>query len=153
MQRHFGLRREESLKIKPHIADQGTKLVLLGSWCKGNRSREIPIRIEEQRRWLDEAKLLAWNSQRSLIPEEKSYIRHRYVYDKQLRNSGIRSHGLHHAYAQNRYKELTGWDAPLAGGTQPKTYNYEQRRKDIIARMILTEELGHGRLQITRQYC
>lgn len=152
LQRHFGLRREESLKIKPHIADQGTKLVLIGSWCKGNRSREIPIRTEEQRRWLDEAKLLAWNSQRSLIPEAKSYIRHRYVYDKQLRNSGIRSHGLRHAYAQNRYKELTGWDAPLAGGPPPKTYNYEQRRKDILARMILTEELGHSRIQITRQY-
>ncbi len=113
LQRNFGLRREESLKIKPHLADQEYKLVLLGSWCKGNRNREIPIRTTEQRRWLDEAKLLAWNVNRSLIPESKTYIQHRYVYDKQLRNSNIRSHGFRHGYAQQRYKELTGWDAPI----------------------------------------
>ena len=87
-----------------------------------------------------------------MIPESKSYISHRYTYDKQLRNSGIRSHGLRHAYAQRRYKELTGWNAPIAGGPQPKELNYEQRRKDILARMILTEELGHSRTQILRAY-
>jgi site-specific recombinase XerD len=151
LQRHFGLRREESLKIKPHLADQEHKLVLLGAWCKGNRSREIPIRTAEQRRWLDEAKLLAWRVNRSLIPESKTYIQHRYVYDKQLRNSNIRSHGLRHAYTQQRYKELTGWDAPIAGGPDPKTFNYEQRRQDTLARMILTEELGHSRIQITKK--
>ncbi len=153
LQRHFGLRREESLKIKPHLADQEYKLVLLGSWCKGNRNREVPIRTAEQRRWLDEAKLLAWNVNRSLIPESKTYIQHRYVYDKQLRNSNIRSHGFRHGYAQRRYKELTGWDAPIAGGPDPRTFNYEQRRQDTLARMILTEELGHGRIQIVKNYC
>ncbi len=151
LQRHFGLRREESLKIKPYLADHEYKLVLLSSWCKGNRSREIPIRTAEQRRWLDEAKLLAWHANRSLIPESKTYIQHRYVYDQQLRHSGIRSHGLRHAYAQERYKELTGWEAPIAGGPDPKTLDYEQRRKDTLARMILTEELGHSRIQITRK--
>ena len=152
LQRHFGLRREESLKIKPHLADQEYKLVLLGAWCKGNRNREIPIRTAEQRRWLDEAKLLAWNVNRSLIPESKTYIQHRYVYDKQLRNSNIRSHGFRHAYAQQRYKELTGWNAPITGGPDPKTFNYEQRRQDTLARLILTEELGHGRIQIVKNY-
>jgi site-specific recombinase XerD len=153
LQRHFGLRREESLKIKPHIADEGDKLKLLGSWCKGNRSREIPIHTEAQRYWLNEAKRLAYDIERSLIPESKSYIRHRYTYDKQLQNSGIRSHGLRHAYAQKRYKELTGWNCPLAGGPRQKDFNYEQRRKDIMARMTLSSELGHGRLQIIKNYC
>lgn len=153
LQRNFGLRREESLKIKPHLADQEYKLVLLGAWCKGNRNREIPIRTAEQRRWLDETKLLAWNVNRSLIPESKNYIQQRYVYDKQLRHSAIRSHGLRHAYAQQRYQELTGWNAPIAGGPDPKTFNYEQRRQDMLARMILTEELGHSRIQITKIYC
>ncbi len=153
LQRHFGLRREESLKIKPHLADHDHKLVLLGAWCKGNRPREISIRTAEQRRWLDEAKLLAWHVNRSLIPESKTYIQQRYVYDQQLRHSGIRSHGLLHDYAQQRYKELTGWAAPIAGGPDPKTFNYEQRRQDTLARMILTEELGHSRIQITKNYC
>jgi len=35
LQRAFGLRREEAMKIQPHQADQGTVLVLQGSWCKG----------------------------------------------------------------------------------------------------------------------
>lgn len=104
----FGFRREESLKIKPFMADQTDKLVLLGSWCKGNRSREIPIQTEEQRYWLEEAKLLVRNASKSLIPDSKSYIQHRYVYDKQLQQIGIRSHALRHAYAQRRYQELTG---------------------------------------------
>ncbi len=153
LQRNFGLRREESLKIKPCLADHEHKLVLLGAWCKGNRPREIPIRTTEQRRWLDEAKLLAWHVNRSLIPESKTYIQQRNIYDQRLRHSGIRSHGLRHAYAQQRYKELTGWEAPIAGGPDQKTFNYEQRRQDTLARMILTEELGHSRIQITKNYC
>lgn len=152
LQRHFGLRREESLKIRPFLADQGHKLVLLGAWCKGNRGREIQIRTDAQRQWLDEAKKLAWRADRSLIPESKSYIQHRYVYDKQLQKAGIRSHGLRHAYAQQRYKELTGWEAPIVGGPTQKDFDYEQRHADLLARMILTEELGHSRIQITKNY-
>ncbi len=152
LQRVFGLRREESIKIKPHMADQGGKLLLQGSWCKGNRQREVPIRTEEQRHWLEQAKKFVASPERSLIPPHKSYIQHRYVYDKQLQRANIRSHGLRHAYAQQRYKELTGWDSPINSGPQYKALSYEQRRVDILARMTLTEELGHSRVQITRSY-
>lgn len=151
LQRVFGLRREESLKIKPYMADKGDKLCLLGAWCKGNRSREIPIHTEEQRRWLEEAKALV-KVQHSLIPQEKTYIQHRYVYEKQLRKIGIRSHGLRHAYAQRRYQELTGWASPMAGGLRPRDYNPEQQRQDVAARLALSEELGHSRIAITRCY-
>jgi hypothetical protein len=37
LQRVFGLRREESLKIKPHMAIQNNMLVLQPTWCKGGR--------------------------------------------------------------------------------------------------------------------
>ena len=153
LQRHFGLRREESLKIKPMMADHGDHLSLLGSWCKGNRPREIPIRTEEQRYWLNKAKQYVGRYDQSLIPAEQSYIRHRYVYDKALQKAGIRSHGLRHAYAQQRYQELTGWAAPIAGGPQAKELTAEQHQQDIKARMLLTHELGHGRVAIIRQYC
>jgi site-specific recombinase XerC len=152
LQRCFGLRREESLKIKPMIADRGEQLVLLGSWCKGNRPREIPIRTPEQRYWLNEAKQFVKQPDRSLIPAGKSYIRHRYCYDKQLQKIGIRSHSLRHAYAQQRYRELTGWDAPIAGGPPTQALDAAQRQQNIQARMLLTEELGHSRIQITRNY-
>jgi hypothetical protein len=152
LQRTFGLRREESLKIRPHMADKNDKLLLLGTWCKGNRSREIPIRTEEQRYWLDQAKQLCTQLDHSMIPPHKSYIRHRHVYDKQLQRAGIRSHGLRHAYAQQRYKELTGQDSPIAGGLKFSEMPPQLQQKDRWARMVLTEELGHSRLQITSNY-
>lgn len=152
LQRCFGLRREESLKIKPHIADQGNVLALQGSWCKGNRPRHIPIRTEEQHYWLNEAKRYVEAYDRSLIPSGQSYIRHRYRYDKQLKKIGIRSHSLRHAYAQQRYQELTGWPAPIVGGLNPKALSDAQHQRDIEVRMIITEELGHSRIQITRNY-
>jgi site-specific recombinase XerC len=152
LQRLFGLRREESLKIKPIMADQVDKLVLQGSWCKGNRSREIPIRTAEQRQWLEAAKQWVDRMDQSLIPAGQSYIRHRYCYDKTLQKIGVRSHGLRHAYAQRRYRELTGWECPLAGGPQRNELSDPQRSQDVLARLILSEELGHSRIGVTRNY-
>ena len=53
LQRAFGLRREEALKIRPQQADQGDWLVLQGSWTKGGRERAVPIRTAAQREVLD----------------------------------------------------------------------------------------------------
>jgi site-specific recombinase XerC len=153
LQRVFGLRREESLKIKPRMADKGEKLELLASWCKGGRGRAIPIRTEEQRYWLDQAKKIAGKFNNSLIPEKKSYIKQRCVYDKQVARAGLKNlHGLRHAYAQLRYQELTGWKAPINGGPKSNQLTAEQKKIDYQARMILTEELGHSREQITVNY-
>ena len=71
LQAAFGLRREESLKIRPDQADQGNVLHLQASWCKDDRAREIPIRSEEQRQLLDAATVLANGG--SLIPADFSY--------------------------------------------------------------------------------
>ena len=49
-------------------------------------------------------------------------------------------------------KELTGWEAPINGGPDSKQLTPEQKEIDYRARMILTEELGHGREQITVAY-
>lgn len=153
LQRVFGLRREESLKIKPHLADKGDKIELLPSWCKGGRGRYVPIRTEEQRYWLDRAKEMAGRFGNSLIPQDTSYIRHRYVYDKQVARAGLRNlHGLRHAYAQQRYKELTGWEAPINGGPKASELFPSQKDLDHRARMILTEELGHSRKAIVKNY-
>lgn len=153
LQRVYGLRREESLKIKPHLADKGKKIELQPSWCKGSRGRFIPIRTEEQRYWLEQAKMLAGKFGYSLIPKGKSYIQQRYIYDKQVASAGLKNlHGLRHAYAQQRYKELTGWEAPINGGPKKSTLTKEAREIDRQARMIITEELGHSRIQITTSY-
>lgn len=153
LQRVFGLRREESLKIKPHLADNGNELKLQTSWCKGGRARNIPIQTEEQRYWLEKAKEIAGKFGNSLIPQDKNYIQHRYLYDKQTTRAGLKNlHGLRHAYAQRRFKELTGWEAPINGGPNLKQLTAEQKKIDHRARIILTSELGHGRISIVKNY-
>lgn len=154
LQRVFGLRREEALKIKPWQADRGEHLHLNASWCKGGRSRIIPILTKEQQHWLEEAKRLVVQKNASLIPKNKSYIQQRYLYDKQTLRAGLKNlHGLRHAYAQRRYKELTGWECPINGGLSSKQLTSAQKTKDYEARMIITEELGHSREQILSSYC
>lgn len=154
LQRVFGLRREESLKIKPHLADKGNELKLMPSWCKGGRERSVPILTEEQRHWLNKAKSVAGKFGNSLIPQDKSYIQHRNFYDRETQKAGLKNlHGLRHAYAQRRYNELTGWDAPINGGLSSKQLTPEQKEADCRARVILSEEMGHSREQVTVSYC
>ena len=151
LQRAFGLRREESLKIRPAWADREHKLVLQGSWTKGGRPREIPIRTPEQRELVERAKALAGNG--SLIPRDKSYINHLRVYKRQVAAAGFdKLHGLRHAYAQERYAELTGRAAPAAGGQSKGQLSAEGKASDYDARMTISRELGHDREAVTAVY-
>lgn len=154
LQKVFGLRREESLKIKPFLADKGTVLELQPTWCKGGRGRFVPIQTEEQRYWLSEAKRIADDKTGSLIPSRKNYIQQRYIYEKQAQKAHLKNlHGLRHAYAQRRYHELTGWHAPINGGPRSKQLTREQRKVDHLARLTISEELGHSREEIIKNYC
>ncbi|MBX9705595.1 MAG: integrase domain-containing protein [Gammaproteobacteria bacterium] len=149
-QKLFGLRGEESLKIQPHIADKGNFLHLHKT--KGNRERLIPILSEEQRAWVDKAKQLVDKSQ-SLIPAGTSYKTYKSRFDKACERADIRHrHGLRHAYAQQRYKELTGWDCPAKGGLTRAQMTYEQKQRDYAARLQVSHYLGHGRINITNSY-
>ncbi|MBK9703995.1 MAG: integrase domain-containing protein [Betaproteobacteria bacterium] len=152
LQAAFGLRREESLKIQPAWADRGDRLVLKDSWTKGGRAREIPIRHVEQRQVLDEAKRVAGRG--SLIPADRSYVQQLRRFEYQCDRAGIhRVHGHRHHYAQERYRELTGWSAPAAGGPRSKELTREQKLIDREARLTISSELGHEREQVTAIYC
>lgn len=151
LQRAFGLRREESMKLQPSYADRGDRLVLKGSWTKGGREREIPIRNAAQRAALSQAHRIA--GQGSLIPPDKTYVQHLKRYEHQVSQAGLsRMHGLRHAYAQERYQELTGRSAPAAGGITSKALTAEQRTADQAARLTISRELGHEREHITAVY-
>jgi site-specific recombinase XerC len=122
LQAAFGLRREESIKFRPSIADQGDHVAIKGSWAKGGRDRTIPIMTPEQRTTLDEAHRLVGSG--SLIPAHKTYIQQRQVYDGQCKRAGLSNmHGLRHRYAQMRYEALTGWASPKSGGLQTAQLN------------------------------
>ena len=151
LQRAFGLRREESIKIHPMQADQGTRLVLQGSWTKGGRPREMPIRTAAQRALLEQAKALAKRG--ALIPAHKSYVVQLHRYEHWTRQAGLSHlHGLRHAYAQDRFLELTGFPCPAMGGPSRAQLTPEQREVDDDARVIISSELGHSREAITAAY-
>jgi hypothetical protein len=71
----------------------------------------------------------------------------------QTAKAGIsRVHGLRHQYAQRRYRQLTGWKAPAAGGPTSKQLSVDQKALDREARLVVSRELGHEREQITSVY-
>jgi hypothetical protein len=125
LQREFGLRREEAIKIRPDLADKGNVLWLKPSWTKGGRDREVPIRTESQRVVLDKARALAGKG--SLIPAHKTYKSQENLYEGQCIRAGLcKMHGLRHAD--------------------------DQRALDKKARAVISTELGHNREQITVTY-
>ena len=145
------MRREEAIKIHPRQADHGDRLVLQGSWTKGGRPREVPIRTAAQREVLDRAKALARSG--ALIPPTRRYAEQRRVYERETARVGLSNmHGLRHAYAQERFAALAGFAAPAAGGPTRALLTPEQRAIDYDVRLIITEELGHVREEITRMY-
>ncbi len=72
LQEAFGLRREEAIKFTASYADRGNKLELKGSWTKGGKPREIPIRTNEQRELLNKIKSLTGNGY--LIRSNRNYV-------------------------------------------------------------------------------
>lgn len=147
----FGLRREEALKMRPALADQGNRLALRASWCKGGRYREIPLTHPKQRALLDELKAVVGDG--SLIPAGATYYKAMKHYENQLVRAGIgNAHGYRHAYAQWRYKVLTGWACPAAGGRTADAMTPDEQRRDREARLEISHELGHGRLDVTDTY-
>ena len=151
LQQAFGLRREESIKFIPSYADQGDHLTLKPSWTKGGKARVIPIRTREQRDVLDRAHQLAGKG--SLIPSSRNYVQQLRIYEGHTIRAGLsKMHGLRHAYAQQRYEELTGRKSPAAGGPISKALNTEQRERDHQVRLVISRELGHERRQVVSVY-
>jgi len=153
LQAAFGLRREESIKIRPAWADRRDHIRIKASWGKGKRDREVLIRNTEQRVVLEEAKAIARKtSQRSLVGKA-TYIEQVRRFEHQCECAGIcKTHGHRHMYAQVRYRELTGWDCPCQGGPRSKELDATRKQIDYEARMKITTEMGHGREQVVAIY-
>ena len=151
LQQAFGLRREEAIKFRPRFADWGDHILLKASWTKGGKERSVPIRNNAQRELLDRIRRQVGNG--SLIPADRSYVQQLRIYERLTANAGLsRMHGLRHAYAQQRYQELTGWLSPAAGGPTSRQLSPEQRLLDQQARLTISHQLGHSRIQIVSVY-
>lgn len=156
----FGLRREESMKFTLSEAHFGDTLKILPSWTKGGIGRTLTITNDAQREWLSNVAKLTQPGE-SLIPRDRTYKQHLSHYQAQSKLMGAsKLHGLRHAYAQRRYKELTllfdknkqGLICPLEGGKKYKEMSYLEKNMDRRARQIISRELGHSRIQITSIY-
>jgi len=151
LQREFGLRREEAMKLIPAIADRGDQLVLTGSWCKGGKERTIPIRTPGQRSVLNQARQHVGD--RSMIPPGRTYVQHMGLYKRSMHQVGLgRTHGARHLYAQQRYEELSGRLPPALGGLSRADMSREERSRDDDVRLIISREMGHERIQIVAIY-
>ena len=158
----FGLRREESMKFTLSKAWQGGDTIkILPSWTKGGVGRALIVTNPAQRKWLEKISRLVKPNE-SLIPKERSYKQHLHCYQKEISRMGLsKLHGLRHAYAQRRYLELTramdpykkGWLSPIMNGPSTKELNHVQKTIDRKARQIISFELGHSRVSITKIYC
>ena len=152
LQRVFGLRREEAIKFIPRFADQGDHIVLKASWTKGGKERVIPLLTTTQRDVLDRAHRLAGAG--ALIPSDKQYIQQLRVYERHTTQAGLsRLHGLRHAYAQQRYLDLTGWLSPAAGGPSCRPVESPAKTAGPRARLTISQELGHvARANLSRLF-
>ncbi len=113
--------------------------------------REIPIRTQAQRQLLDEVRRFAGRG--ALIPSNKNYVQQMRTYERNAIKAGLdRLHGLRHAYAQQRYEELTGQKCPIQGGPSRRTLQGDALARDAHARQIISRELGHERTAIVAVY-
>ena len=152
LMRAFGLRLREAVTLHVVEADKGTCLDV--AWgTKGGRRRIVAIDNELQRQVLEEAKKFVNKSTGSLIPDtykRDTWIKHCYSVFKKCgisREHGITPHGLRHQRANDLYKEDSGQDSPVRGGTAP-----EDKQVDDHARQVVAETLGHSRKQSSSAY-
>jgi integrase len=147
----YSLRVREAMQLRPNIADKGTYLaVTLGT--KGGRDRVVSIDTPEKRAVLERAKAFcATPSSSTCDPRLRlnQWKNHYYQVVRACgisRRDGITAHGLRHQYANDQYKNLTGRNSPVRGGPPAEP------GIDKAARLIIAEELGHSREEITTHY-
>ena len=123
--------------------------VTISEGTKGGRTREVPV----DERGLQSLKNAATQqgNDRSMIPADRSWAQWRGGELRQAREivqhfTGGGLHDLRAAWACERYKELTGHDAPVCGGQPP------DKATDLAAREKISAELGHGRPEVTDAY-
>ena len=155
--RDLGLRfREASLLDARTALSQARALgqVNITAGTKGGRGREVdrwvPVSASALQT-LERAATLQDGS-RNLIPPQMNYRQwrdHAYAVwrstSTQYELSGF--HDLRAAYACDRYVQLTGYLSPAVSACRQAT-----KAADRSARQVLSQELGHGRIDVVSSY-
>lgn len=151
----FGLRRKEALRFQIRHADQGDHLAIKDVWTKGGRSRVIPITTRSQRDLLN--RIWQYSKEykmQSMIPVGTTYKQQKNKLQNEQYRVGVKNiHGLRHQYAQDRYKVLVGYDCPKVDkNTRKFNMTKEEIECEKAIRLLISEELGHSRINITNAY-
>ena len=155
--RIFGLRfKEASLLNARQALRQAERLgrINITQGTKGGRgkgvNRWVPVN-QQQLDLLREAAELQGTA-KNLMPPDKSYIQWRdhayYQWRCVNKDTDIKGfHDMRAAYACERYAELTGYPAPVVAETRQA-----DKALDTQARVILSQEIGHNRLDVLAAY-
>lgn len=163
LQRALGLRFKESCLFDAKAALQQLDkrgFITIQAGTKGGRPRRLSC-DGEMRKAIEAAAEI--QSGKSMIPKETSYIKFRRECYQQASVSGISYHPERHAFAQKRYRELVNAPCPLEAGWEhkgriAKLADYlsiseaEAKKIDEEARLKISMELGHSRMEISNAY-
>ena len=164
LQRAFGLRFKESalLDAKAALKEAHEKgFISVNSGTKGGRKRTVPCRADGFTA-LEQASAI--QDGRSMVPEiMASYYKFREECYAVASEQDFKFHSERHAYAQERYREITNAPSPIESGWPRKERfkhlaeylnisETEAREIDKEARMIISTELGHSRIEISNAY-
>ncbi len=167
LMREFGLRKEEAFKMNPERSLLHDGRLFITDGTKGGLDRVISDLSDSQRGALAHASELAGRNGNT-IPDnlkerawEKIFYKTLAGHGLSKKDCGASSHGLRHAYAQQRYEQLTGFKAPCKFATKDDFRNVayqsagaDWKKLDQDARLFLKSELGHGpdRDDVVSQY-
>jgi len=168
LQREIGLRKEESFKFSARRDVQADGRVLVAAGTKGGRERMILDVSDRAKAAIEYARQLGDGRHGNTMPREMSERQWERLYYRTLARIGLTkskagasSHGLRHAYAQERYHQITGFHCRTKFGSQDEfraaahnVAGVHWAKLDHEARQILKIELGHGpdRDDVVSQY-
>lgn len=146
--RNLGLRSKEASLLDARKAlKQATEngFVRIKDGTKGGRLREIPITSDRQLQALRVA-AQAQGTASAVMPPDVNWKQWRQGELRIVREAIGGLHELRSAFACERYESITGHGAPCTGA------QILDRDVDYGARLIVSEELGHGRIDVVSEY-
>lgn len=163
LQRTLGLRFKESALLDAQKALRQARRedrISVFSGTKGGKRRHVPVSAEALAAL---EKAVSLQDGPSMIPAKLCYVDFRDHCYRQTQQQQFQFHGQRHHYAQQRYQALTGVPAPINTTIAVSAWhafmatqlNIELRAATALdqrARSILSQELGHERLEVVRVY-
>lgn len=142
----FGLRKKESLFIRPHIHFSGENLFVVDG-AKNGKERIIPIETDEQRWVAERLKQYVGVSSISLM-EQKLNPKQAYAKQKNIcYKYGIKTHGIRAKYILD-FMVSEGLIPLIRGGEVGQL----PKEQEMEIRLKASARLGHNRVSITTAY-